>query len=207
MKKIFLAFLLAYPLFANLQLNADMSFRKGDNFFNKKQYDMAIFYYKKSNSVPAKLKLAKIYQYGFASIHQNRNKAIKLYLSLPDSKVKNFNLYLLFKDKGDYKKAITFLKKAAQNGLKGANYLLGNYYYNGLYSLAMNKELAIKYLKKADTSDANYIIGLYYLHKQNYPLATKYIQKAIDIDGNEDALLVYSQYNLWMYQTLTINER
>jgi TPR repeat protein len=194
MKKILLAFFLFYPLFA------DIDFHKGEEYFSKKQYSMAIFYYKKSNYQPAKIKLAKIYQYGVRGVSKRESEAIKIYLSLPDSKGKNFNLYLLYKDKGQYSKAIEFLKKAAQNGLNGANYLLGTYYYNGLYSLPTNKQLAIEYLEKSNTSEANYIIGLYYLNKEDYTMSAKYIQKSIEIDGNPKAISIYNQYDLWLYE-------
>ena len=89
-------------------------------------------------------------------------------------------------DNKDYKEAVKWVKKAAEQGVAGAQYNLGDCYYNG-NGVEQNYKEAVKWFKRAAEQGhalAQYELGFcYYVGngvKQDYAEAVKWYQKAAE---------------------------
>jgi tetratricopeptide (TPR) repeat protein len=112
--------------------------------------------------------------------------------SAPTTKGLDLELGIAYYKKGDYVKAVEFLKKAVADDPANneATQLLGlSYYLNGYPSQAIPLlEKVQAWLPRANV-DASYILGICYIQTKNYPQARKAFARMFDV--SEDSASSY----------------
>ena len=162
------------PINIDTSLSASGLNAKGDEFYNKQDYNSAVQYYYESA------------KRGYASGQSNLGYCYRNGLGVT---------------KDDYE-VVKWYRKAAEQGEKFAQCGLGNCYHNGL-GLAQNYNEAVKwYRKAADQGSANAQCNLGYCYSKGYGVDLDYAEAARWFRLSADQGLVNAQFNLGQYYEL-----
>jgi TPR repeat protein len=169
----------------------------------RQNYKLAYEWYKKAadkGNVNGIIGLANYFDTVIGGIRETE-KAIRLYKKAIDvgSSIAAFNLGIVYRDKGNYKKAFDYYSLSMTMERSDYHYKVGLCYFYGI-GVLVDKSLAIKHFKKvvvdklnthsqAEKDLAHYYLGLSYLTgeglKKSLKLAKKHFEFAnIDNDNN-----------------------
>lgn len=141
----------------------------------KQDYKEAFYWYNeatKQNNSGAMVNLATMYESGLY-VKKDTKKAIELYekaINTDNNSTAKFNLCLYYLETSkNYKKGVTLLKKAAEQGNPNAQSFLGACFSTGKFNLPVNYDKAYELCQKASEQGnpvaQNNLAVLYYLGK------------------------------------------
>ena len=197
MKRILIiCIVIIFPLFIFGQ-TADIFFKKGRDFYDKKDYITALQNYKKAaekNHAEAMYEIGTIYYFGGNGVEKNRQEAFKWF-----EMSANHNYYFGFMKMGDfyksgevveknYIKAIEWFEKAAKDAVLSSNpyQYIADLYRKGGYGIEKNYRKSIEYYEKSGGDNIHSILGIGELYEEggygidkDFDKAAEYYNKAI----------------------------
>ncbi len=178
------------------QLTSEQLMIKGDEYIEKKDFLLAVEYYRKAaeqGNAEAQNKLGICYNIGLG-VAKDSNEAIKWYRKAAEqgNAVAQNNMGNYYNERQNYTEAARWYRKAAEQGQIAAQSSLAELYYNGR-GVAKDYAEAVKWFRKAAEQGApaaQYQLGnCYYFGygvTQSYAEAVKWYRKAAEI-GLADA--------------------
>ncbi|MBR0336614.1 MAG: toll/interleukin-1 receptor domain-containing protein [Alistipes sp.] len=182
------------PIAIDSSLTASQLNAKGDEYYNKKDYNSAVQYYHKAAEqgyADAQINLGYCYDKGLG-VTQDYAEAVKWYRKVAEQgdNYAQYNLGVCYEyGRGvtrDYAEAVKWYRKAAEQGYADAQINLGYCYDEGLGVTQDYAEAVKWYRKAAEQGEANAQCNLGYCYEkglgvaQDYAEAVKWYRKAVE---------------------------
>ena len=182
---------------------------KGDEFYNRKNYDEAVRWYHKAadqGNANAQYSLGLMYHYG-TGVPQSYEEAATWYRKAADqgNAAAQNNLGWMYHNgygvPQSYDEAVTWYRKAADQGYATAQTNLGWMYRNG-YGVPQSYDEAVTwYRKAADQGYATAQTNLGWMYRNGYGVPQSYDEALRWYRKAADQGYATAQYNLgWMYE-------